>query len=247
VARIGRSSSRGRITASGWSAGPANSRRRLPPSNRTMIWRPSAPTRSTTTPPSSLTASARAPSMLVGTSGITVGRTSRRQNTCACAAVSCGSIAKGKPPTPTKALGRAGLRVGVGSCLVRECVVIFLISYIAAQELPGETRPVESRQVLILRDRPPVRCRWHHKNSEARPSRGRGLRPTETNLYRIGDNKLCCVRLVCAASHALWASQLKSRGGVISTASPSFVKVLRTSNCSENCNRREIWILSAGV
>ena len=169
MARIGRSSSRGRITASGWSGGPASKRRRSPLSNRTMTWRPSAPTRSTTTPPSSLTASGRAPSMLVGTSGITVGRTSGRQNTCACTAVSCGSIAKGKPPTPTKAIGRAGLRVGVGSCLARECVVIFLISYVAAQELPAETGPVESRQVLILCERPPVRCRWHHKNSEARP------------------------------------------------------------------------------
>lgn len=99
--------------------------------------------------------------MLVGTSGITVGKTSGRQNTATCAAVSCGSTAKGQPPTPNEALGRTGLRVGVGGSLTHYCVVIFLIGSVTTQEFPGESGPIETCQILIPRDRPPVCGRWH--------------------------------------------------------------------------------------
>lgn len=149
-----------------------------------MTWRPSAATCSTMAPPSWSMASGRAPPMLVGMSGMTVGSASGRQNTVVCAAVSCGSIAKAKPPTPNETLGRLGLRIGVGGSLTHYCVVIVLISSVTTKEFPGESGPIKTCQILIARDRPPVRCRWHCETPQTIRAAAVSS-PSSTNFFEI--------------------------------------------------------------
>ena len=199
-----------------------------------MTWCPSTPVRSTITPPSSSIASGRAPSMLVGTSGMTVGRTSGRQNTAACAAVSCGSTAKGQPPTPNQALGRTGLGVGVGGSLTHYCVVIFLIGSVTTQKFPGEAGPIETCQILIPRDRPPVCGRWHCETPQS--IRGAAVSSHQRTDFLNSIRKRPDVN----PAHDLRALRRSAGVALISAATADCMKLLRISQPQRKAANRAV-------
>jgi hypothetical protein len=153
---------------------------------------------------------------------MTVGRTSGRQNTAACAAVSCGSTAKAQPPTPIETLGRTGLGVGVGGSLTHYCVVIFLIGSVTTQKFPGESGPIETCQILIPRDRPPVCGRWHCETPQS-------IRGAAVSSHQRTDFLNLIRKREVKASDDLRA--LRQRSGVrrVSLAIAGRMKLLRIS------------------
>jgi hypothetical protein len=163
-ARVGRSSSSGRTTASAAFRQPSCSQRRnTPTSFRTITSCPSCPGRSETSPPSCATSKRRALKKRfgAGSSRTMVGSTSGRQNTAAWSADSLGSTGKREPPTPGEGFARHAPGTGVGGGSSNNRFVVLLIARIASQEFPRETGTIKLLEVVTFNRRTPVEDNRH--------------------------------------------------------------------------------------